>query len=581
LSFEILRVLNPYTRTKKGMLTMINQKSLIRSIILLLGAIGLSSAHAQQAAPDLILSNGKIITVDDQFRIAEAVAIRGDRIVAVGSNQDITQLAGAGTRRIDLQGQSVVPGLIDNHAHFQEEGAYWMLELRLDGVDSRQEALERIRAKAEANGPGNWVFNLGGWSPDQFVGDKRPFTRDELDEYSPDNPVYMVFSRSTAFINSKAIEAIGLDEMDEPWIMRDANGRATGVIAPEGAGAVRRAADFLDAPNGARANLPMEIVRASSLAMLKDLNRAGLTSSGGGCQWADLYRELQRDGLASMRFFCMLAPPGGRDAGARARQLAGIPSLEFHEGDEWMTNTTWGEQFPGGGGDNLYSATQEPVSQESWDQFGDFALQVAKAGIQAAIHTQTDIAVEGKLRQYEKINQEVSLRPLRWALMHLEGVTVDQIERLRDLNIFLAVHPREIVTGGLLHRVWGDEAYSMPRLREIQDSGIKWGLGTDAFEVNQYRPFQTLYWAVTGKMVGGTVVNTHPVTREEALIAHTRSNAYFFFRENELGSIASGKFADMVVIDRDYLTIPADEIKDINPVLTIVGGRIVFDADEE
>jgi hypothetical protein len=118
----------------------------------------------------------------------------------------------------------------------------------------------------------------------------------------------------------------------------------------------------------------------------------------------------------------------------------------------------------------------------------------------------------------------------------------------------------------------------MPPLKTIQDSGIHWGLGTDAFEVNQYRPFTTLWWAVTGKMVGGTIVNRQPISREDALIAHTRNNSYFFFRENELGSIQSGKLADLVVIDRDYLTIPADQIKDIEPVMTMIGGRIVYDA---
>jgi hypothetical protein len=131
------------------------------------GLIGVSlSLYAQQAAPDIILTNGKIITVDQQFSIAQAVAVRGDRVVAVGTNQDITRIAGTGTRRIDLRGRSVVPGFIDNHAHFQEEGAYWTQELRFDNIDSRKQALEMIRAKAQAVGPGKWVYNLGGWSPD-------------------------------------------------------------------------------------------------------------------------------------------------------------------------------------------------------------------------------------------------------------------------------------------------------------------------------------------------------------------------------------------------------------------------------
>jgi predicted amidohydrolase YtcJ len=283
-----------------------------------------------------------------------------------------------------------------------------------------------------------------------------------------------------------------------------------------------------------------------------------------------------------MRFFCFRTAPGGRGAGALEKQLALIPTLKYFDGDEWMDHVNWGENFVGGGGDDLYAATQQPVPRAAWDQWGRFAGEVAKAGIQALLHTQTDVNVEGKLQQLERLNREgVSVRPLRWAFMHMEGVTPAQIERMKKLNLFIAVHPREIVAGGLLRRVHGDKALSMPPLREIQDSGILWGLGTDAFEVNQYRPFQTLYWAVTGKMVGGTVVNTHPVSREAALIAHTRSNAYLFFRENDLGSIQPGRLADLVVLDRDYLTVPADQIKDIKPVMTIVGGRVVFDAATE
>src|SRR5712692_6296420 len=141
---------------------------LVAAALAITGASMFVSAQ-QATAPDIVLSNGKIITVDDRFSIAQAVAVRGDRIVAVGTNQEITRLAGPSTRRIDLRGKAVVPGLIDNHAHFQEEGAYWTLELRFDGVDSRKQALEMVRAKAKAVGPGKWVFNFGGFSPDQFV----------------------------------------------------------------------------------------------------------------------------------------------------------------------------------------------------------------------------------------------------------------------------------------------------------------------------------------------------------------------------------------------------------------------------
>jgi predicted amidohydrolase YtcJ len=542
------------------------------------GASILLSAQ-QAAAPDIILTNGKIITVDDQFRIAQAVAVRGDRIAAVGTNQEITRLAGPNTRRIDLRGRSVVPGLIDNHAHYQEEGAYWTLELRFDGVDTRKRALELIAAKAKAAKPGEWVFNFGGWSPDQFTDNKKPFTREELDKVAPNNPVFLQFTRSEEYLNSKAIDMLGLEKRTEPWIMRDANGRATGVFGVAGRNTIVDEAAFLDAPNGGKANLPMDVITASQKVMLQDLAKAGLTASGGQCLWEDLYRQFQREGTASMRFFCFkTVPTGGRGADP-AKQIAELATLRYHDGDEWMDNSNYGERFPGGGGGDVIAPGPEPISPpEVWDAWGRFALAAAKAGVPAQLHTVTTIAIGEQIAQLEKVNKEVNLRPLRWAFMHMEGVTPEQIERMKKLNLFIAVNPRPIVSGGLLHRIQGDKGFAMPPFREIQDSGIMWGLGTDAFEVNQYRPFQTLYFAVTGKMVGGTVVNTHTVTREEALIAHTRSNAYLFFRENDLGSIQAGRFADLVVTDKDYLTVPADQIKDITSVLTMVGGRVVYDA---
>jgi predicted amidohydrolase YtcJ len=167
---------------------------------------------------------------------------------------------------------------------------------------------------------------------------------------------------------------------------------------------------------------------------------------------------------------------------------------------------------------------------------------------------------------------------LRWALIHLDQLTPAQIERMKKLGLSAGVQPRSTIMGGIFHRVHGQSADNTPPFKAIQDSGILWGLGTDAFEVNQYRPFTTLGFAVTGKMVGGTLVNKQTVSREDALIAHTRSNAFFMFHETDIGSIAPGKFADLVVLDRDYLTVPADQIKDIQPVMTMVGGKLVWDA---
>ena len=267
---------------------------------------------AQQPPADLVLTNGKIITVDDRFSIAQAVAVRGDRIIAVGTSQEINRLAGPDTRRIDLRGRAVTPGLIDNHAHYQEEGAYWILE-KSSGRHRVAQAGARTDPRARAGrGRGQWVYTLGGWSPDQFADDPRPFTRDELDKVAPNNPVFLQFTREETYVNSRAIEATGMDKINEPWVERDAAGRPTGVIKGDaGTAQIRNAAGFLK-------NLPKDIFEQSSMTMLRDLSRAGLTASGGACQFEDIYRQWQQQNRLSMRFFCLqtaTAVAGGTERG--------------------------------------------------------------------------------------------------------------------------------------------------------------------------------------------------------------------------------------------------------------------------
>jgi predicted amidohydrolase YtcJ len=149
---------------------------------------------------------------------------------------------------------------------------------------------------------------------------------------------------------------------------------------------------------------------------------------------------------------------------------------------------------------------------------------------------------------------------------------------MKRLGMTAQIHSRPLIQGALMQKIHGERASSMPPMRMIQDSGIMWGLGSDATAVTTSDPFFTLWFAVTGKMIGGRQVNRQTITREEALIAHTRNNAYIVFQESNLGSLQPGKYADLVVLDRDYLTIPDDEIKDIHPLMTMVGGRIVYEA---
>src|SRR5262245_54258289 len=237
----------------------------------------LLTVRAQQPAADGILTNGKIITVDERFTIAQAAAVRSGRFVAVGTNQEIAQLAGSGTRRIDLRGRAVIPGLIDNHMHLLRAGQTWLTELRFDGVESRKQAIDLIRARAKAVGPEGWVYNIGGWTHHQFADNPKPFTREELDQIASANPVALQESYYQVFLNSRALKAFGIEEnAPDPRdfvkgsIQRDAAGKPTGIIRGDIA-ATRPVAARLP-------KVPADQLEASTRALVGDMSRAGLTS---------------------------------------------------------------------------------------------------------------------------------------------------------------------------------------------------------------------------------------------------------------------------------------------------------------
>jgi hypothetical protein len=515
---------------------------------------------AQTPPPTLVLTNGKVITVDDRFSIAQAVAVTGDRVTAVGTTQEIARLAGPSTRTIDLRGRAVIPGLIDNHMHLLRAGTTWQWEVRLDGVESRKEALERLAARAKAAGPGRWIYTLGGWAIEQFADDPRPFTREELDRVAPDNPVLLQASYYEAYLNSRAIGELGIEKQPPatPWVVRDAAGRPTGRITEDGfRGLVGRL------PQAS----PAEI-EASTAAMIRDLNQMGLTAFGSaGCEAnvMPIYRRRAEQGQLNVRVFCI---SGG------ANQIA---QLKFFQGDNYIDEVTFGESVYGPLHDPMFLRKSNP-RPEQLAEWRRIATEIAKARLPLHVHANLEDTISAFLDQIEAINREYPVKNLRWVLAHVNQLNAAHLARMRELGMYAAVHPWAVINGGINRRVFGEAALDMAALDTIQKSGIVWGFGSDGSRANQIRPFITLGWAVTGRMVGGATVLRQPISREDALIAHTRKNAFLVFQENNLGAIQPGKLADMVALDRDYLTVPADQIKNIKPVMTIVGGRVVYDA---
>lgn len=552
---------------------------------LLVGVSPAQSAPADDSAT-LILHNGKVVTVDSTFAVAEAIAVAGDRIVAVGRDEAILVRKGSDTLVIDLEGRTVIPGLIDNHIHFIRATEYWTQEARLDGVTSRERALDIIAAKAAALPDGEWVLTLGGWHEDQFIGDRQGFMRSELDRIAPDNPAFIQSKYEHAYVNSAWLDAMGFpltaseSYLEESAglaadVVRDRNGVATGLL-DGGFWMIRRAiARFPEVG-------PAEQLERIKAAM-RDFNALGLTAvydPGGMGISPESYTRLAEVAdrkAGTLRVFHTLW--GGIDVETRSDVEALVAKLDANtpfQGTPWLDMIALGEvYYPPFHFDNF--TRRVSPDEETIGNAEDILHAAAKGGWSVQTHAVRPATIDGILDVAEAVHACQPVRPLRWTITHADKIGGPQIKRARTLGMHLQLRSQRLI-GGLaeMFAEHGDAVYRMPPLREVEESGIAYGLGSDGTKAAQINPFSSLWWAVTGKMLNGEVITRETLTREEALIAHTRSNAEMVFQEANLGSIAPGLLADMVVLDRDYLTVPLDDIRNIRPVATIVGGDVVY-----
>jgi len=533
-----------------------------------------SGVAAAQPA-DVVLLNGKIATVDDRFSVVQALAIKDRRVIATGSSEVIRKHAGTATRVIDLKGRTVIPGLIDNHAHWVRAAEHD--ELRFDGVTLRAEAVRLLTERVSSRKPGEWIVVLGGWSEEQFTDDARGFSLEELDRIAPNNPVALQAVYRHAYLNTAGLKAAGINESTPNpaggVIEKDAAGKPTGIV--RGAGGVAFVAG----------KVPLKDRDAwleNTRKLATYLNSLGVTAwgdAGGRGMGAKHYEPYQnladRDELNVRVFWTTIRQP--RSAAEVDAVLKEIPGLKPFQGGDYFNHIGWGE--------TVYAPLTTQLLARGGNTKADDLAQMmrivralAEKGIYLNSHVEMVNVIDAFLEQYEALSLETPIRGLRWSFSHLDQITDVQLQRMKRLGMNAQIHSRPLIQGVLMHRVHGDAAWDMPPFRRVQDSGILWGLGSDATAVTTSNPFYTLGFAVTGKMIGGHHVNRQSITREEALIAHTRNNALILFQDGNLGSLAPGKYADLLVLDRDYLTVPADQIKDIKPLMTMVGGRVVYEA---
>jgi predicted amidohydrolase YtcJ len=529
-------------------------------------------------AIDTVLVNGKIITVDDRFTIVQALAIKNQRVVATGSNAEIRKLADANTKVIDVKGRTVIPGLIDNHAHWIRAAEHD--ELRFDGVTTRRQAQAMLSERVRVAKPGEWVTVLGGWSEEQFTDDARGFPLAGLDKLAPDTPLAVQSIYNHTYLNSAGLRAAKIDENTpnppSGIIEKDAGGKLTGVV--RGAGGVAFVAARVP-------KLEAEARMANVRKLATYLNSLGITGwgdAGGRGMTAghyEPYRQLADKGELTVRvFWTTIRQPATPEQVDKV--LAEVQTVKPFQGNDTMDHIGWGESVYSPITTQLLRAQKE-VNADGIRQMLRIAGALAARGVYLNSHVEMNGPIEQFVTAYEELNKTTPMRGLRWSFSHLDQIDEQQLQRMKRLGMTAQIHSRPLIQGVLMHKVHGDAAWEMPPFRRVQDSGIVWGLGSDATAVTTSNPFYTLGFAVTGKMVGGHHVNRQSITREEALTAHTRSNAFILFQEANLGSLQKGKYADLLVLDRDYLTVPADQIKDITPLITMVGGKIVYEVVNE
>ncbi|HEX7165179.1 MAG TPA: amidohydrolase family protein [Trebonia sp.] len=498
----------------------------------------------------LALVNGKIVTVDERFSVAAAAVIDGDRVTATGTSADILASAGPGASVVDLRGRTVIPGLIDNHNHFVRATEH--VEVRLEGVRSREDALAALRRGAAALAPGQWLLTLGGWHEEQWAGDRRELTLAELDAVASDRPAFIQAQYDHAVVNTAWLDAAG-----------------------GSAGAVRtgRIGGGLVALNRAASGFPPPADREAAVRrVMAWYNRLGLTTvfDPGGMGVAETsYATLAAmagRGELTLRVLTTLGDGAGGRGAAHAADLAGrIRRARPFDGGPWYDRIAVGEIYYAAFHWDHQARPPDPSAADI-EAAGGILSAAAGAGWPVQTHSVTTGGLDLVFDAYERADRQRPIRPLRWSVTHAEGITAGHLERARRLGVTVQLRSQGVIRAG--------RAAPAP-LRLLRDSGLSWGLGTDGTRAAQVSPFVTLGWAVTGRSLGGERTLDETLTREEALIAHTRSNAYLMFRENDLGSVRPGMLADLLVLDRDYLTVPAAEISDITPVATMVGGRVV------
>jgi predicted amidohydrolase YtcJ len=541
-----------------------------------------SVGQQAQTSPDLIVHNAKVTTLQGGRPEPQAFAVRGEKILAVGGEAEIIGLRTANSRLIDAGGRRVIPGLNDSHFHIVRGGRDYNLELRWDGVESLQRGLQMILEQAMRTPNGQWVRVLGGWSPHQFRERRMP-TVAELNDAAPDTPVYVVFAYSEALLNRAGVAALGLTPATRP--------PQGGSFEFVDGGAIFRQPPAVYAGIAGLPLLSAEDKLNSTQHFLRELSRFGLTSAidagATGTPYPGDYRAVET--LAGRPKFPI------RVSNLLFAQQPGT-EREFYEklSDEEKRNVNRaasrlnGYVFDGAGEVLVWSAAdfedfmapRVELSPQMERELADVTRLLAKKQWPIRQHATYDQSISRILDVFEPIFHETGYRA-RWGIDHAETISPRNIARIKAMGGGIAIQDRMAFAGEFFAERYGPEAAAhAPPIRQMLDAGLTVGAGTDATRVASYNPWISLYWMVTGRTVGGMQLASpeNRLSREEALRLYTVGSAWFSGEEEVKGKIAPGQLADFAILSADYLTVPEEQIRRIESVLTVTGGDVVYSA---
>ncbi|AZA85475.1 amidohydrolase [Chryseobacterium shandongense] len=571
------------------------KRTLILAIMVITYVQNKAQSNELLIGADLIVFNAKITTGSLSKPQASAVAVKRGRIYALGTDSEILKFKDNATKLIDAGGKRMIPGINDAHIHILNDRSY-NYNVRWEGVPTLKRALAMLSEQAKRTPEGQWVKVIGGWSPYQFK-EKRLPTIEEIRKAVPNRPAIVQYAYNRAFLNEMAMKAFGVGTNRFPALPgtvfeKDQKGNYTGVVDGY---------TFTFISLEAMVPQPSNDEQLSSITnVINSLNRFGVTSAVDGASLVGhphghtQIQQLAKENRLNVRmpFIDLQYGDSTNESLVDAEIKAVTMTAPISPGENMHPTMAHGHEYEGAGellrvelhDHENFDRPAVIIDKEIMRRYiREDITKLVEKGIPFRMHISYDENITPFLDELEEINRKMPFDGLRWSIEHAETISLENAARVKKLGGGIALDTKMAMHGDAFIKTYGAEKASQtPRLRELYDSGVPLTMTTDAFRVASFNPWIGISWMITGKSVSGSEVlaKNNRLTREEALKLFTVAPTWFEDQEREMGKIIPGYLADFVLLNKDFFTIPDDEIKTISSVLTVVDGRVVFGADD-